>query len=314
MATLIISATHDYSGDILFNIGTLDFVNGAGTAATATFAGKLFNNLDIKKSVAVDGSAGINVIEVMADLFGFDASGWTFTNWTGADRLAIQGSTAGESLTGSIRRDIIQGGGGSDIIRGKGGADIIIGGSGFDQMYGGGGQDTLSYEGSSAGVRVDLGNRTAYGGDASGDSFKGFERLTGSSHDDELTGSSGDNRLTGGLGADGLMGRGGADQFVFNDVAGSRVGAGHDRILDFSRAEGDLIRLSGIDAVQLARSDGDDAFTYIGSGAFTAAGQLRSYVVGSQTYVEGNVDGDAAPDFQIVLTGRYTLVAGDFIL
>jgi serralysin len=314
MATLTISATYDYSGDVLFNIGTFNFINGAGTTATATFDGNQFNNLNIKKAVAIDGSAGINIVEVDVGFGGFDASGWTFTHWTGADHLLLMGSAFGETLIGSARRDTILGDGGNDTIKGMGGADIIAGGIGADRMYGGGGQDTLSYEGSSSGVRVDLGLRTAFGGDALGDVFNGFERLTGSSHDDELTGSSANNWLTGGLGADELRGRGGADQFVYTSITESEVGAGHDLILDFSQAEGDRIRLNAIDAIVTGGIGGNDAFTFIGSGAFSTAGQIRSFIQGGNTYIQGNVDGNLAPDFEIVLAGVHTLTAGDFIL
>ena len=44
------------------------------------------------------------------------------------------------------------------------------------------------------------------------------------------------------------------------------------------------------------------------------AGQLRSIVSGASTYVYGDVDGDKVADFAIMVTGKLTFVAGDFVL
>ena len=60
---------------------------------------------------------------------------------------------------------------------------------------------------------------------------------------------------------------------------------------------------------------GDNAFSFIGTSAFSGSkGELRTKQVGGNTYVQGDVDGDAAKDFEIELTGSLTLTAGDFLL
>ncbi len=60
---------------------------------------------------------------------------------------------------------------------------------------------------------------------------------------------------------------------------------------------------------------GNQAFAFIGSGAFTnVAGQLRYAKQSGTTYVEGDTDGDGAADFVIALTGTLNLVASDFVL
>ncbi len=81
--------------------------------------------------------------------------------------------------------------------------------------------------------------------------------------------------LRGGAGKDTLTGGIGGDRFVFAATGDSVTGANADRITDFSRAQGDRIDLSAIDANTGAA--GNQAFTFIGSGAFTHhAGQLRA--------------------------------------
>jgi hypothetical protein len=59
----------------------------------------------------------------------------------------------------------------------------------------------------------------------------------------------------------------------------------------------------------------NDAFTLIGAAAFThTAGELRAYASGANTLVTGDVDGDGAGDFQILLYGSHSLGASDFVL
>ena len=61
---------------------------------------------------------------------------------------------------------------------------------------------------------------------------------------------------------------------------------------------------------------GNTAFAFIGTEAFTAAGQLRFELDAgrSRTLVEGNVDQDLAPDFRIELFGLHDLGGADFVL
>jgi serralysin len=109
---------------------------------------------------------------------------------------------------------------------------------------------------------------------------------------DTLFGNDVGNRLDGGKGNDIFTGNGGADTFVFNDIGGS------DRITDFARGS-DKIDLRGIDAVA---GGANDAFSFIGSGAFTnQAGQLRTFVQSGANILAGDVDGDGVADFLINL-------------
>src|SRR5262249_21186760 len=123
-----------------------------------------------------------------------------------------------------------------------------------------------------------------------------------------------------GAGTDTLTGGLGDDTFVFATAAEAGNGATRDVITDVEGvgvAGGDVIDVSGIDANTGVA--GDQAFTFIGAAAFTAAGQLH-YVqdtVNHLTILEGNVNAGLGADFQIALSYQLTPltpIAGDFHL
>jgi Ca2+-binding RTX toxin-like protein len=174
----------------------------------------------------------------------------------------------------------------ADVLLGSGFANALRGGAEGDLLDGRGGNDALSGQ---------TGNDTLLGGDGA----------------DKLLGDEGSDVLTGGLGADQLTGGADADRFVFTAITDSTVSApGRDRIFDFNRAEGDLIDLSGIDAVA---GGADDAFTVVT--AFTkVAGQLVIRDGGAYTLVQADVNGDGAADFAIYVDGGNPSVASDLVL
>ena len=115
--------------------------------------------------------------------------------------------------------------GGAGLIAGTSLADtiamsaanaVVEGGAGADKLSATGLNSTLSYEHSGAGVQVDLGKKTAVGGDAAGDTISGFANLVGSQFADTLTGDAKDNVFTGGLGNDTIVGGGGSDTVVYS--------------------------------------------------------------------------------------------------
>jgi Ca2+-binding RTX toxin-like protein len=137
----------------------------------------------------------------------------------------------------------------------------------------------------------------------------GNDLLRGNHGNDTLEGGDGKDRLYGGRGSDRLVGGDGADKFLFieQDLVGT------DTITDFSRAEWDVIGLSGIDAK--AATLADDAFTFLGYAAFTgAAGELRATDLGAAQRIEGDVNGDAVADLVIEVRGTALAEAGWFIL
>ncbi|HTV66966.1 MAG TPA: M10 family metallopeptidase C-terminal domain-containing protein, partial [Rhizobiaceae bacterium] len=121
------------------------------------------------------------------------------------------------------------------------------------------------------------------------------------------------DRLTGGLGIDKLTGGTGADRFIFNAVTESRSSSGRDTIEDFSRAQGDKIQLTAIDAnTKLA---GNQAFTFIGTAAFSGkAGELRFVKSGTDTHIYADINGDKLIDMHIISNVVLNFVKADFVL
>lgn len=99
--------------------------------------------------------------------------------------------------------------------------------------------------------------------------------------------------------------------FVYNAVTDSvGTAALRDTIGDFQSGI-DRFDLSLIDANTLIA--GNNAFTYIGSGAFTnTAGQLRYTSATGQLL--GDTNGDGIVDFRVGLLNLTTLTAADLIL
>lgn len=206
----------------------------------------------------------------------------------------INGNGRANTLRGGNVGDVIQGFDGNDIMYGNGGNDVLYGGNGSDKLYGGAGSDTL------------------YGNDGA----------------DYLFGGDGADVLVAGLGGGSLTGGDGGDGFAFQSLKGDG-GFAAGQIRDFSKAEGDYIRLSAIDGA--ANQSGNQAFVWLGydqdagpaeagpdrAGVsyrhvqFTDASWITVVDVRSQAGA-----GEANPQFytQIQLDGKIDLTATDFIL
>lgn len=234
----------------------------------------------------------------------------------------LTGLAVGESLYGFDGADVLSGRGGGDHLDGGFGADAIFGGGGADfvlydegdgQVFGGSGADTLLI-GTTATVHLSgpdhvIGDAAQTSGfehvDATGSAGAMF--LVGSNAGNHLTGGSAADVLTGGRGADVLTGGAAADRFVFASPRDS-THARPDAMVDFESGV-DQIDLFSIDAVT---GGTDNAFTFIGEAAFSAAGQLRYSE--SSGRVEGDIDGDGQADLVISLSNLPGLTSADFIL
>jgi Ca2+-binding RTX toxin-like protein len=291
--------------------------------------------------------ARINAAALLADEdFTFDGSAETDANYV------VYGGRGKDTLLGGQGNDIffyaeerfasgdtVNGGAGYDGMFLRGNYTIDFNAPGYtglftnienltltsatDERYARGGGTEFDYNLTLSNAIVNAGQTLTISGslllanetmilDASQES-DGFLRLFGGKANDTLKGGALNDLIHGNLGADILAGNGGADAFRYQDVAES-TGASMDQILDFT-AGTDRIELDRIDAN--AGAAGDQAFSWIGSGAFTGtAGQLRAYEQNGTWLVEGDTNGDSVADLVIALTlqGQTPLGAGDFIL
>jgi len=252
---------------------------------------------------------------------GGEATGDSFSNFQNID-----GSAHNDTLTGNSGTNMLYGGAGDDTLSsgadydylyGQDGNDIMRGGAGStyigDTFDGGNGTDAVTYTDSNVGVTVNLATGKGSGGDAANDVYTSVENVTGSAGRDALVGNGGANVLDGWAGADVLTGGGGADRFSFSSIQHTTFSQ-PDTIRDFSRAQGDKIDLSAIDANTGAA--GNQAFTFIGTALYSHhAGELRYADHGDgHPAIAGDVNGDGLSDFHIELYGASNLSASDFVL
>lgn len=251
--------------------------------------------IDALKNYFVNSMRIISVEEggavTITDRFGndIDTSG-DFSNLQ-PGKYVILGAYQGTVATGTSSSDIVFGTDHGDVlygysnsgdshaevsndeIFGYGGDDFIDAGAGDNMIYGGEGMDVSSYATASAGINVDLSQKTwdhsneprqfvlvkhqhtqAGGNVVNGrDYLYEIEGIQGTGFADTLRGDTGDNWLDGGAGHDWLFGGGGDDTIASgsgDDSIEGGAGAdlfvldgGHNSVRDFSASEGDQLRV-----------------------------------------------------------------------
>ena len=238
---------------------------------------------------SVDGGGGYDVVYLRGDyMIDFNAPGWGASTFAGIESIG---------LISFADTDLASGGDGE--------FDYAL--TWDDDLLGAGQLITIN------GSRLGEAESMAFNGMAETD---GRFRIFGGGGQDDLRGGLQDDLIYGGFGGDNLYGGGGNDIFRYQSVDDSRTSGLRDGIQDFSA--GDLIDLSRIDAD--VATAGDQAFTFIGSAAFTpgVAGQLRAAETspGSRLWtIEGDVDGDGNADLSIfvVTSDPDPITFGDFI-
>lgn len=255
----------------------------------------------------------------------------------GLDADSVQGGDGNDVLLGGDGNDSIWAGDGADTLlgevgndfmRGEGGRDSLDGGSGNDTLAGNEDRDTLSGGEGNDVLYGDIATATSFGADslsggAGADTLFGYagaDTLLGGEGHDRLLGGAGNDVLVGGTGGDVLVGGTGADRFVWRSLADGGSNVMRDFISDFSRAQGDRIDVSGIDASTRRGATGDQAFQFIDAAPFVLgqAARLRVEVADGFAFVEMETNGDAVADLllevSLALMPSGTLVASDFIL
>ena len=139
----------------------------------------------------------------------------------------------------------------------------------------------------------------------------GKDLLIGTGVANILDGGADDDAVRGGTGADLLTGGGGADLFLFVYVdaqklydSGTKL-ADRDVITDFTPGVDDLRILNNV--------VGGVPLLIMGTGAFTAANQIRWISGGGNTTVFVNTDADLNAEMAITLTGVTGLQSTDFL-
>jgi Ca2+-binding RTX toxin-like protein len=250
---------------------------------------------------------------------------------TAAGNANGTGNTLANTITGNNAINVLNGGGGnvSDTLIGLGGNDTLNGGFGADIMIGGLGNDTyivdsvgdvvteLAGEGSDT-IRTTLSTYAlAIGNNVERLTYIGTGSFTGTGNElaNVLTGGANADSLEGGGARDILDGGAGADTFLYT-VTSHSFGAATDSIINYAIAE-DIIDVSAVDAIT---GGTDDAFTFIGTAAFTAAGQVRveDDIANNRTIIQFNTNTNLASiDMQIYIDGALlaaTMTAAQFDL
>ncbi len=330
-----------YGRQTLFNLVGLEtddaLTGGAGADTLSGMGGK-----DVLRGLGdddtLDGGAANDILYggLGNDQMRGGDGGDTLFGEQGSDTL--NGQAGADKLFGDLGEDILDGGDGNDRLEGGGDADILVGadgndyldgGLGADAMTGGVGNDVYIVDDAAdtpvelAGEGYDIvrianswtlgdnieGLELQGSGDVNGtgntlanniQGNSGSNRLDGGAGVDTLNGNDGDDVIIGGLGNDLLRGGTGADSFIVAHLFGSVLET--DQVYDFSTAEGDIIDLSGIDAIA---GGADDAFALVG--AFNKqAGQMTLSFASGITTLKLDVNGDGKADYQMKITGDVT--------
>ncbi len=274
------------TGNIFFSDNSDRFDGRGGTLDGTVFGGRgndtyFLDHFTAIEEAASEGTDSIYSTATHTDLMAFVEN----LSLRGA-AVSGTGNDLSNTITGNARANLIDGLDGNDSLTGGAGNDTVIGGAGNDWLYGNTGRDLL---------QGNAGNDALFAGN-------GNDLLMGDDGNDILSAGAGRDRITGGLGQDFLFGGLGADRFIFGATADSPA-ATFDTIADFTR---------GADKIVLAGLDGD--LSFIGTVAFTAAGQVRIVATGSDIMVEVNTVGATDADMQIMIAGMGTLTGADFVL
>jgi Ca2+-binding RTX toxin-like protein len=271
----------DAGNDILYGDGGVDTINGGSGRDT------------------ILGGTGADVLSGGADngdtvSYATSAAGVRINLTVGATTTGAGGDAAGDKIfaftdvIGSSFNDVL-----TDTVK-----TAFSSGFNVNTFNGGNGNDTLNLGG---------GNDRGIGGN-------GMDTINGEAGDDFLFGDASTDSLYGAQGRDSLYGGIGPDRFIYKALSDSTVSStARDTIADFKRTDGDKINLSAIDA--RSGTAANDAFLFIGGGAFTgASGQLRAQDSGAHLVLQADVNGDRVADFSILVLNTASLAASDFIL
>ena len=222
-----------------------------------------------------------------------DLNAGTATGADGNDTLininGVLGSDFADKLLGSNSTTLIE---------------LFDGDKGNDTIDGRGGFDLVTYDNTSAAVKVNLATGIASDGNGGTDTLLNIEGVKGSDFNDSLTGGTGDDwlegrsgndTLTGGAGNDTLLGGLGNDRF-YGGAGSDLIDGGEQRSVPWAVTTGDYDTLDGF---------GNNGITVnLGARTVAVAGEIG---VDSYSGIE-EIDGSSASD---KITGRTSTSAAD---
>ena len=219
---------------------------------------------------------------------------------TGIAAINATGNGSNNVLVGNTGNNSIEGGDGNDTINGGAGNDTMSGGIGDDSYFVDSVTDVIIESPNSGTDTVSSTVTYTLASDVENLTLTGIAAInaTGNGSNNVLVGNTGNNILSGGSGVDTMTGGTGNDIFQFSSLA--ELG---DTITDFA---------IGVDKIDLsAVLLNNTQLTWIGTAAFTAAGQVRS----TATTLEFNTDAILGSDFQLNLSNLNASLIGftDFI-
>jgi Ca2+-binding RTX toxin-like protein len=337
ISALALTATGNFLNNIIAGNAQNNTLNGA--SGEDTLIGGIGNDLYLVNSLGdvVTENLGAGADTILA-FINIDALAANVENVTLAGTAtSANGNDLSNILTGNGLSNTLSGGLGNDQLNGGVGADMMSGGAGDDaylvenagdvtiELSGEGNADIVYAFVSIASLADNIERLTITGvGDLNAAGNALGNRVNGNTHNNTLSGLDGADviqglagidTLYGGAGLDIMTGGAHADTFLFAAIADSgTTGATRDVINDFTQGE-DLINLTSIDAIA---GGGDDAFSLIGTAAFSnTAGELRYDLINNvsgpdYTIVSLDVNGDGVADSQITLVGLVTLTVSDF--
>jgi trimeric autotransporter adhesin len=326
-----------------------------GGAGSDTMAGGTSND-----NYIVDTS--LDVITETSTLATEIDSAYASSNYTlgsNVENLILTG-TANLTSIGNSLNNLLMGNSGNNTLKGNDGNDILDGNIGIDTLEGGIGNDTYVIDNTADVItelahtelpnsRLDtakswndytladnvenlvlLGNTDLKG---TGNTLanlitgnSGNNELNGASENDTLIGGAGNDTLIGGIANDRLSGGLGADRFAYNSGATfSGADFGSDRIVDFSRTEGDKITL-GKTTFGLTSAVGNglsipNEFTYVTTDSSAKISTARIVYSSETGNIFYNDNGSTIGDESILTNLRTTddvilpsLSASDFII
>ncbi len=313
------AGTDRFNGGTGYDIVRADAANVAITVIDQTFVGV--------EEVSAGGNAGLRLLgTALADRINLSAIILTGVKEidAGGGNDTVTGSAGADTIIGGVGNDVMLGGVGTDVfLMGIGaGTDRFDGGANYDVVQASAANVTITvYAATFANIEeVSAGGFTGLrlGGTTASDIINlsglvlnGVTQIVGGDGRDTIVGSGLNDTILGNNGADSLTGGSGQDSFAFVFASDSRS-KGFDTITDFLQGT-DVIDLSAIDAI--SGTSANDAFTFV-SGSAGAAGTLTidTTSIAGVTRVLGYLDTRSGVDFEIRLTGTYSLLSSDFIL